>query len=337
MPVSRITFIPLTVGLLATILAPVTTQAKVSDTKNLAIPFTLQAPQSKWVQPWADACEEASIIMIDHYYKNDQARKIPVTTAMTEMNRLFALEDSIFRHNKDTGAAETARLVNEFLPWEAYQVTKPSLEKIKAEIDNKRPVMALVHGKALKNPNFRNGGPDYHLLVIKGYDDARGEFITNDPGFGRGLDFRYQYGKLLAALHDFVPGGKTSTGEPVVLFTQPKSTDSNSTDGDKDGLKKADEIKLGTSLQNRDSDQDGFTDGDEVANGYSPTINERVLPIGSLVRSAESPLVYFIGIGEKHPIASPEVAANHGWDLKQVKFVSQKFLDTFSTRPFVTE
>lgn len=324
-------------AILGAFISPLTTLAAVKDTKNISIPFTLQAPESKWVQPWADACEEATIVMLDHYYRGDKAARISVKNAIADMNRLFKIEDTLFRRNKDTNAAETARVVNEFLTWEAYKVSKPSLAAIKAEIDNKRPVIALVHGKALKNPNFRNGGPDYHMFIIKGYDDARGEFITHDPGFSKGLDFRYQYGKLLAALHDFVPGGKTSTGEPVVLFTQPKSTDSNHTDGDKDGLTKGDEIIYGTSLQNKDSDADGYTDGEEVANGYSPTFNESHVELGSLVRTISSPTVYFIGVGEKHPIASPQVLLNRGWDINQVQFVSQKLLDKFSTRPEITE
>lgn len=297
---------------------PSLTMAVVRDTKNLSVPFTLQAPQSKWVQPWADGCEEATIVMLNHYYQGDAASKIPVTTAMAEMNQWFSLENKLFKQNKDTNADQTMRLINEFTPWEAYKVFRPTLAAIKAEIDNKRPVIALVHGKALKNPNFRNGGPDYHMLVIRGYDDQRNEFIVNDPGFGKGLDFRYQYGKLLASLHDFVPGGKTITGTPLVLFTQPNSTDSNSTDGDQDGLTKADEIRLGTSLFAKDTD-------------------ESALGIGSLVRSAADPTVYFIGVGEKHPIANPQVMVNHGWEMSQVKIVSQSFLDMFATRPVVTE
>ncbi len=315
MSVSR--FFPIALLGLVT-LFPATTLAAVKDTKNLTIPFTLQTPQSKWVQPWADACEEATIIMVDHYYRGNKASKIPVDTAMAEMNRLFNVENTLYKQNKDTNADQTMRLINEYQSWEAYKVFKPSLAKIKAEIDNKRPVIALVHGKGLKNPNFRNGGPDYHMFVIKGYDDTRGEFIVNDPGFGKGLDFRYQYGKLLASLHDFVPGGKTITGTPVVLFTQPNSTDSNSTDGDKDGLTKADEIRLGTSL-------------------FSKDIDESKLGVGALVRSAADPTVYFIGIGEKHPIASPQVLVNHGWQMNQVKIVSQEFLNIFATRPVVTE
>ncbi|PIY92744.1 MAG: hypothetical protein COY70_01615, partial [Candidatus Magasanikbacteria bacterium CG_4_10_14_0_8_um_filter_42_12] len=36
---------------------------------NLDVPFTSQAPESNWDQPWQDACEEATILMLDAYYK----------------------------------------------------------------------------------------------------------------------------------------------------------------------------------------------------------------------------------------------------------------------------
>lgn len=338
MPVSSsLRFFLLLVVFVSYFFTPNISLASSTESKKINVPFTLQAPQSKWVQPWADACEEATIVMIDRFYRGDTSKRINVNTAISEMNTWFKLENKLFNYNKDTNAEQTMRLINEFSSWEAYKVFKPTTAMIKAEIDNKRPVIALVSGKSLKNKYFRNGGPDYHMFVIKGYNDLRGEFIVNDPGFGKGLDFGYPYGTLLASLHDFVPGGKTSTGEQLVLFTQPHSTDSNSTDGDSDGLTKEAEISQKTSLFSPDTDQDGYLDGEEVSNGYSPLTNESTITVGALVRTATEPTVYFIGVGEKFPIASPEVLANHGWDMNRVIVVSQRFLDSFTARPVLTE
>ena len=36
---------------------------------NLDVPFTSQAPEKDWGQPWQDACEEAALLMLDGYYK----------------------------------------------------------------------------------------------------------------------------------------------------------------------------------------------------------------------------------------------------------------------------
>lgn len=318
-------------------LLPLEAAAKVTTKKNIPIPFTLQAPQHKWVQPWEDACEEAATLMVSEYYAGNKAARLPATTAVTKLRQLITTEDAIFQKNKDTNADEMTRLINEFLPWEAWRVDKPSLDQIKSEIDNNRPIIALAYGKGLKNPYFRRGGPDYHTLVLKGYDDAREQFIAHDPGIGKGLDYRYSYATMMAALHDFVPDGNTKNGTPVVLFTTKVVSDSKSTDGDKDGLDKAAEIAAGTSLFSADTDRDGYKDGEELAAGYSPLINERAISMGSLLKTKDSSAVYFLGIAEKFPIGSPAVAEAHGWDLKKVKIVSQKFLDSFYTRDVIKQ
>ena len=96
---------------------------------------------------------------------------------------------------------------------------------IKKEIDNKRPVILPLYGKALKNKYFKNGGPDYHVLVISGYDDDTNEFITEEPGLNTlGVDFRYKYATIMNAIHDFSVEGKTKSGRKVAIFTSPEIT-----------------------------------------------------------------------------------------------------------------
>ena len=193
--------------------------APVVSAANLAIPFTLQAPHNNWVQPWADACEESVTVMVSEYYKSNPATRLTAATATLEMQKIINWENLEFGANKDTNAEQMAQIINTYLPWTATVVAYPTLYDIKSEIDAARPVIALAYGKGLKNPYFRAPGPTYHTVVIKGYDDATHEFITHEPGVGRGLDYRYGYDTLMDALHDFVPGGKTLTGTPVVLFT----------------------------------------------------------------------------------------------------------------------
>jgi len=53
----------------------------------------------------------------------------------------------------------------------------------------------------LNNPNFKQPGPIYHMLVIKGYNSW--EFITNDPGTRKGNSFKYPYSTLINAVHDW--------------------------------------------------------------------------------------------------------------------------------------
>ena len=59
----------------------------------------------------------------------------------------------------------------------AFDITK--------ELSEGRIVIVPTAGRLLKNPHFTASGPLYHMLVIKGFDDAKHTFITNDPGTRR--------------------------------------------------------------------------------------------------------------------------------------------------------
>ena len=128
-------------------------------------------------------------------------------------------------------------------------------------------------------------------------------------------------------IHDFTPGGKTSQGKKIVLFTSRVITDT-ALDGDHDGLSKGEEIKHGTVLWLADSDGDGFTDGQEVAAGYLPTLAEWTLPDGTLIKSAEDPHVYLLNKKTKQHIVSEEVFLSHGWKWGDIRIVSERFLGT---------
>jgi hypothetical protein len=96
-------------------------------------------------------------------------------------------------------------------------VENPTADDIKRFIANGQPVLAVADGKVLPNPHFRNDGPVYHALIIRGYTEI--EFITNDPGtqFGRG--FKYKYEDLLNAIHDW-NSGDVKDGKKVILVVE---------------------------------------------------------------------------------------------------------------------
>lgn len=244
---------------------------QISFAINLKVPFTPQAPYGNWHQPWQDACEETSIAMVNNYYQNNFTKKLNVAKAKNDINEIIKIKEGKWGKSLDENTTKVIDLINNFLPWEAKAIINPSLEDLKNEIDNNRPIIIPAYGKALKNPYFKNGGPEYHMLVISGYDNDKNEFITQEPGTKYGLDFRYSFAIIMDAFHDYKPNGKTKDGEKIAIFTIGEITDSGKLDGDNDGLSKADEIIYASILWLRDSDGDGFTDGNEVNNGYSPT------------------------------------------------------------------
>ncbi|MFA6426939.1 MAG: C39 family peptidase [Candidatus Magasanikbacteria bacterium] len=295
---------------------------------NLPVPFSSQAPQGRWVEPWKNACEEASTMLVDLFYYGYTSKQVDADGATKLISLLVKLENNHFGFNKDTNAVQITELINLYLPWEAYIVENPTLEQLKAEIDNGHPILFPVHGRDLRNPHYNTDQIDYHVFVISGYDDEKKEFIAQEVATQFGIDFRYSYDTIMTAMHDFLPRDKTYLGRKVAIFTRKELIDSGATDGDKDGLTKRDEIELGTILYYADSDGDGFNDGLEVANGYSPTVNETKLGNNALIKTNGSPDVFLLDNGKTQKIVSEQVLQNHGWKWQDVKTISKKFFET---------
>ena len=92
-----------------------------------------------------------------------------------------------------------------------------SITDIKNEISVGRIVIAPAAGRLLKNPYFTPPGPLYHMVVIRGFDDARSVFVTNDAGTRRGNGLLYPQTVLFNAIHDW-NGGDVLHGKKTVII-----------------------------------------------------------------------------------------------------------------------
>jgi hypothetical protein len=73
-------------------------------------------------------------------------------------------------------------------------------------------VLVPANGQKLNNPHYKTPGPERHMLVVRGYNPATDEFITNDPGTKMGEGYRYPSEVLLDAAIDYPTGNH----EPIV-------------------------------------------------------------------------------------------------------------------------
>ncbi len=178
------------------------------------VPFTSQAPLGSWAQPWQDFCEEASVVMAAHFIWG-----VPLTPklAETEMQIIKQYEEIVFKRYKDTSTAETGAILTYLFGFKNISVRgiNTALD-IKEELERGSIVIAPVAGRLLKNPYFTAPGPLYHMLVIRGFDDNKNTFITNDPGTRRGNGLAYNQELLLAAIHDW-NGGDVMNGEKKIV------------------------------------------------------------------------------------------------------------------------
>ncbi len=190
---------------------------------DLDVPYTNEAPDDNWTGPWKNACEESSMAMVEKFYLGQAS--MTVVEAKAFMQMMFDKQNKIYGSNSDSDSVRTNRLINEFSSYSSFIKDNPTIDDIKKEINNRRPVITLHYGFDLKNKNipFLSTGSSYHMMVVVGYDDIKKEFITNDPGDRKdGKNHRYGYDLFMKTLHDFDFSVKKANGPARVIFTYPK-------------------------------------------------------------------------------------------------------------------
>jgi uncharacterized protein YvpB len=179
--------------------SPKPTLSTLPEKASVDVPFLVQAPLANWDALHEESCEEASLIMVRHFL--DKTKLGSAEDIDKEITDLVSYEGQN-GYKVDVTVSELGEIGRKY-----YHLSNPRVGKnitindIKREIAEGRPVIIPAAGKMLPNPYFTGGGPKYHMLVITGYD-SKG-FITNDPGTRRGHDFRYNYEDLYKAIHDW--------------------------------------------------------------------------------------------------------------------------------------
>ncbi|MFA6525133.1 MAG: C39 family peptidase [Patescibacteria group bacterium] len=194
-------------------------QVKIPTTLNLDVPFTSQAPLSNWDEIHEDTCEEAALLMVHRFYENK-----PFEDTQTADNELLALvdfENLQYGDYKSTSAEETAQLIRDFYHYQRVDVVYDiTINDIKKQVAQGRPVILLSAGRELGNPNFKQPGPLYHALVVKGWTET--QIITNDPGTRKGHDYVYDPDVLINATHDW-NNGDPANGQKVMIVIYPNN------------------------------------------------------------------------------------------------------------------
>lgn len=194
-------------------LSPAPLLAKAQNNLFISVPFTSQAPLGEWKdERQQDGCEEAVVAMAMAWIGNEKG--------MTKANwRLRILILSTFEKKKYGEYRDTdLPTIIDWLFKDYFKYSSVSLKPVKkaadilAELEKGNIVLTPMNGQALKNPNFTSPGPERHMILIKGYDYATKEFITNDPGTRNGDSYRYPEKVLVGAIRDYQTGNKVPFG-----------------------------------------------------------------------------------------------------------------------------
>lgn len=173
----------------------------------LPVPFTPQAPTANWDKLHNEACEEASAIMAAYYYSppkigGDIGVVLDPSTVESEIQKLTDWQQQTFGYYLSINSQETARMIKAVYGLNAEVMEDFSARDIKNALADGKLVLLPANGRMLGNPYYKRPGPIYHMLVIKGYD-SKGNFITNDPGTKRGLNYPYTFDVLSNANGDW--------------------------------------------------------------------------------------------------------------------------------------
>lgn len=180
---------------------------------NLDVPFTSQAPFADWSMPYKEGCEEAAAIMVNAFYKN---QILTPDNVKKEIDAMVNWQMENFQEHRDLNAAEMVRFIKRYYGYQDVEILQnPAWEEVKKQILSGHPLIAPTAGRLLNNPHFRQPGPIYHMLVLRGWT-KNGMIITNDPGTQYGENYLYAPEIVSNALHDW-NNGDVSNGAKVFI------------------------------------------------------------------------------------------------------------------------
>ncbi len=168
-------------------------------TLNLAVPFTDQAPTGNWDRN--EDCEEASITMANAFLNGNHDTTLPSDVALTYITSLKNWEAANIGYNANTGAYATSSMAEGAFGITVRQIANYTENDLKRALADGHVVLLPINAQLLGNTTYLNGGPLYHMIVVRGYNTSG--FIVNDPGTTDGNSNAYSFATLHNAAADW--------------------------------------------------------------------------------------------------------------------------------------
>lgn len=171
-----------------------------------AVPFTAQAPLGGWDdERQQDGCEEASALMAVRWARGEG---LTAQDALAEIIKISDYEQATYGEYRDVALPDVINWIfKDYFEYDKVELKKDiTINDIINELRAGHLVLAQADGQQLFNPYFTPPGPERHMLVIRGYDSVKKQFITNDPGTRRGESYRYAENILFNAIIAYPTG-----------------------------------------------------------------------------------------------------------------------------------
>lgn len=164
-------------------------------------PFQTQAPFANWDEIHDEACEEASIILVNYFLNQKDLSKEIMDKEILEM---VEWEEKNFGGHFDLTVSQTLNLAQNFYGLKGQILNDANMIILRQEIAKGNPVIVPTAGRLLGNPNFRGEGPAYHMVVAIGFDEKN--IIVQDVGTRNGERYVYNQKIFENAWHDWTGG-----------------------------------------------------------------------------------------------------------------------------------
>jgi hypothetical protein len=183
------------------------------------VPYTSQFPFRQFNDPaHSEYCEAAALLMLSDYYKGDARELIPAPEADAGMGQIVGVERSTYPGVKDLPLTSVGAVGARMFGLRPT-VSPVDLDSIERNVAQGRPVVIPVMTHGAGGPGiapFYGSTNVYHVIVITGYDSAKGLLYTNDAGFIQGQNYAYTWSTLSAAID--AQTGKIPQGRVMLVF-----------------------------------------------------------------------------------------------------------------------
>lgn len=170
------------------------------------VPFTSQAPFGGWAdRRQQDGCEEASALMAVKWARGQSLTKDEALNEITGISDWLLKKYGEYRDISAQDAVDW--IFKDYFKYNKVVLVRDiNVNDIIEELNKGNLIITPMNGQIMHNPNYKAPGPPRHMIVIRGYDPALKEFITNDPGTRNGELYRYDATVLYEAIRDYPTG-----------------------------------------------------------------------------------------------------------------------------------
>jgi Peptidase_C39 like family len=168
------------------------------------VPYTSEFPFPNEItrnDPHENYCEAAALEMVSQYFKGDTRDVLPPAEADAGMGGIVSVERKTFPGVLDLPLTSVATVGQQMFGLRPT-VAPVDLAEIQRNLAAGRPVivpiMTWVGGSRISE-HYGNVGV-YHVVVLTGYDSAKGLLYTNESGFTQGHNWSYSWSLLSSAI-----------------------------------------------------------------------------------------------------------------------------------------